>query len=64
MGLTRGTYTITSAGLKWIEGEPMPEAPETLQTPAERPEGTEPRSATADARESTRRPWWRGLFGG
>jgi hypothetical protein len=43
MGLTRGTYTITSAGLKWIEGEPMPGAPETLQIPAERPEGTEPR---------------------
>lgn len=32
--LTRGTYTITPAGLKWLE-RGLPEPPEAPETPAE-----------------------------
>ena len=34
IGLTRGTFTITPAGLRWIEGGP-PVAPETPQAAGE-----------------------------
>jgi hypothetical protein len=44
--LTRGTYTITPAGLKWLE-RGLPEPPEVPETPAEPSEGT----ATGGARE-------------
>ena len=63
MTLSRGTYTITPAGLKWLErGSPQPlEAAETI---AESLERSEPPSATGEAQEGVRRPWWRRVFGG
>lgn len=42
IGLTRGTYTITPAGLRWIESAP-PGALETSQAAREEPEGAGPR---------------------
>jgi hypothetical protein len=44
--LTRGTFTITPAGFKWLE-RGLPEPPEAPETPAEPSEGT----ATRGARE-------------
>lgn len=41
IGLTRGTYTITPSGLRWIEGVPLG-APETSQAAGEEPEGAKP----------------------
>ena len=38
-----------------------PEAPETVE---EKPERAEPQSATVEAQEGTRRPWWRRVLGG
>ncbi len=64
IGLTRGTYTITPVGLRWIEGEPPPRAPGTPQTAAKRPERTKPRSSAGNGQEGAGRPWWRRLFGG
>ncbi len=61
--LSRGTYTITPAGLKWLErGSPQQlEATETItEAPAD---SAEPRSATGGAQEGARRPWWRRVFG-
>ncbi len=52
IGLTRGTYTLTPAGLRWIEGTP-PEAPETPRAAAEEPEGAEPPFALGDDREDS-----------
>lgn len=46
IGLTRGTYTITPAGLRWIEGE-TPGAPETPQAAGEEPEGAGSRRSPA-----------------
>ena len=37
------------------------EAPETVE---EAPDSAEPHSATGEAREGTRRPWWRRVFRG
>src|SRR5215210_150187 len=61
--LSRGTYTITPAGLKWLErGSPQqPESPETVE---QEPEMAEHRSASGGAQEGARRPWWRRVFGG
>ena len=42
IGLTRGTYTVTSAGLRWIEGAP-PGATETLQGTGEDSDEKKPR---------------------
>ena len=51
LGCSRSTYTITSAGLSWIdEGFPWPVG--ALQTPAADKERAEPRSQ------------WRRIFGG
>ena len=64
IGLTRGTYTITPAGLRWIEVEPPTGASESPRAAAKQPEGTEPRSATTEAQQGTGRPWWRKLLRG
>ena len=40
------------------------EARETPQTVEEEPERAEPHSATGEAQEGVRRPWWRRVFGG
>ena len=42
IGLTRGTYTITPAGLRWIEEEP-PRSTETPHTVGERADDAKPR---------------------
>jgi hypothetical protein len=44
--------------------EAPPEPRESPQTSAEEPGSTEPHSATGEAQEAVRRPWWRRLFGG
>jgi len=50
LGFSRSTYTITSAGLSWIDGG-FPWPAETLQGPAADKERAEPRSQ------------WRRIFG-
>jgi len=60
--LTRGTYTMTPAGLKWLQRGP-PQQLEVAEPIEETPEGTEPRSATGGAQEGAQRPWWRRVFG-
>jgi hypothetical protein len=58
--LTRGVYTITPAGLEWLESglpEP-PEAPETAADEPERAEGQQRRSGGSE------QPWWRRMFSG
>jgi hypothetical protein len=79
IGLTRGTYTITPAGLRWLEEAPPTEPPEPPteasesgeeeprephQTPVERPEGEEVWLDAARPQEGSERPWWRRMFGG
>ena len=63
LGLTWGTYTVTLAGLDWLdEGYPWPS--EATQTPAAgmvgaggyRPDGEE-------AQEGAESPWWRRVLG-
>src|SRR5215210_4199124 len=61
--LTRGTYTITPAGLKWLE-RGSPQQPEAAETIAEGPESSNPHSDAPGRQEGTRRPWWRRMFGG
>ena len=48
--LSRGTYTITPAGLKWLE-RGSPRQPEAAETIAEGSEGAEPHPATEGAQE-------------
>ncbi|MDP9410811.1 MAG: hypothetical protein M3P70_09955 [Actinomycetota bacterium] len=77
--LTRGTYTITPAGLRWVEGAP-PGAPETSRVAGEEPAGagsrfapkedqvdSEPNTEVSDrwsgGGQGSRRPWWRRVFG-
>jgi hypothetical protein len=64
IGLTWGTYTITPAGLGWLdEGFPGPSG--ASATVAEEPgEATKPRPATAGAQTGPERPWWRRLLTG
>jgi hypothetical protein len=50
IGLTRGTYTITPAGLRWIEEE-SPRATETPHTAEEGPEATKPRRIPASGED-------------
>jgi hypothetical protein len=78
IGLTWGTYTITPAGLRWLEeapsepAEPPTEVPESVVeesgaspgTPVERPEGEEVWLNAASPQEGAERPWWRRVFGG
>ena len=64
VGLTWGTYTITSAGLEWLRGGmPRPlEAPQKAREPT-----SDPLSASGGvyARAASERvSWWRRLFGG
>jgi hypothetical protein len=40
------------------------EAPEDGETVEEAPDRAEPRPATGEAQEGTRRPWWRRIIGG
>lgn len=61
--LTRGTYTITPAGLKWLE-RGSPQQPEAAETVEEAPDRAEPHSATGGTQEGVRRTWWRRMFGG
>ena len=61
--LTRGTYTITPAGLKWLE-RGSPQQLEAAETVEEAPDRAEHRSDTPRPQEGTRRPWWRRLMGG
>ena len=61
--LSRGTYTITPAGLKWLE-RGSPQQLGATETIMEAPERAEPRPATGGAQESARRPWWRRIIGG
>ena len=61
--LSRGTYTITPAGLKWLE-RGSPQQPEAAETVEEGPERVESRPATGGAQEGVRRPWWRRIIGG
>jgi len=67
IGLTWGTYTITSAGLGWLdEGFPWPSEASRIVA-EERGELATPRPATLGAHEGSRRPsepvsWWRRLF--
>jgi hypothetical protein len=78
IGLTWGTYTITPAGLRWLEEapseppEPPTEAPESVveeprrespETPVEKPEGEEVRLDAASPQEGSERPWWKKMFG-
>jgi hypothetical protein len=56
--LTRGTYTITPAGLDWLA-----EAPEAPQLPEEELEGMELRPVIGGQGERTLRRWWRRVFG-
>jgi hypothetical protein len=60
--LTRGAYTITPAGLDWLD-RGLPETPEAPQQPEEEPEGKELRPVIGDQGERTLRRWWRRLFG-
>ncbi len=78
IGLTWGTYTITPAGLRWLEEappeppEPPTEAPESVveeprespDAPVERPKGEEVRLEAPSPQEGSERPWWRRVFGG
>jgi hypothetical protein len=63
--LSRGTYTITPAGLRWLEGGP-PQQSEAAGAIAEGPGMAQPRPAAGGTREGARRRrrrWWR-IFGG
>jgi hypothetical protein len=51
IGLTRGTHTITPAGMGWLEERGL------LQRPGVSRE--EPRPDREGAREPSERPWWR-----
>ena len=72
--LSRGTYTITPAGLRWLE-RGSPQQLEGAETVEEAPDSAEPRSATGGPREEPLEPFegrssgtgrgslWRRLFG-
>jgi hypothetical protein len=78
IGLTWGTYTITPAGLRWLEEAPSEppeqptEAPESVveeprespDTPFERPKGEEVRLEAPSPQEGSEKAWWRRVFGG
>ena len=80
IGSTWGTYTITPAGLRWLEEAPSEppeqpaEAPESVveeppgephQNLSRRPEGEEVRLDAASPQEATERvSWWQRRFGG
>jgi len=65
VGLTRGTYTITPAGLEWLRGG----MPEPLEAPPQKatedaPDPKQPTTGGAEtAANSERVPWWRRVLG-
>jgi|SRR5215210_2511913 len=61
IGLSRGTYTITSAGLRWLRDRP----PMLLEAMERAVSDTEclDTSLLGGGQEVARRPWWR-VFGG
>ncbi len=63
VGLTRGTYTITPAGLEWLrEGMPEPlEAPQKATEPAAGPRS---HPSAEENSEGRRGSWWKRWFGG
>jgi hypothetical protein len=62
LGLTWGTYTITQAGLDWLdEGLPWPSG--APQTPTADMERAEHRPGSEDAQEGAERPWWTRVLG-
>ena len=64
VGLTRGTYTITPAGLEWLRGgmpEPL-EAPQKTTEPATDP--PRPHPSAEENSEGRRGSWWKRWFGG
>jgi len=63
ISLTRGTYTITPAGLRWLEGERSGTLKST-GTDEEALEGAEPHSSTVETHEAVQRSWFRRVFGG
>ena len=64
VGLTRGAYTITPAGLEWLRGG-MPEPLEAPQKATEDAPGPKPTTGGTEASaDSERAPWWRRVFGG
>jgi hypothetical protein len=65
IGLTRGTYTITPAGLRWLDEslQEPPEAPEMAAAEAERAEEGDPAAGDWETTSSLR-SWWRRMFGG
>jgi hypothetical protein len=57
-----GTYTITPAGLDWLdEGFPWPSG--ASQTPAADMASAEHRPDGEEAQEGAEGPWWRRLLG-
>lgn len=64
VGLTRGTYTITPAGLEWLRGgmpEPL-EAPQKATEPATGP--PRPHPSAEENPEGRRGSWRKRWFGG
>jgi hypothetical protein len=62
LGLTWGTYTITTTGLAWLdEGFPWPSG--APQTPAADTVRAELRPDTEEAQEGAEGPWWRRVLG-
>ncbi|HET7273005.1 MAG TPA: hypothetical protein VFI90_18180 [Rubrobacter sp.] len=60
ISLTRGTYTITPAGLTWLEGEPPGELEATEKVEDE----AEPGRYTESPQPWPRVSWWSRRFGG
>jgi hypothetical protein len=63
ISLTRGTYTITPAGLRWLEDERSGTL-ESTGTDEEASEGAEPQSSTVETHEAVQRSWFRRVFEG
>jgi len=62
LGLTWGTYTITPAGLDWLdEGFPWPSG--TTRAPAANMVRVEHGPGRKEAQEGTKRPWWSTVLG-
>lgn len=60
ISLTRGTYTITPAGLRWLQ-----EKHGALESTEKAPQVTQPHSATGeDQGHSQPRSWWQRMLGG
>ena len=50
--------------MRQLTAAPSQEASDAAETVEEAPERAEPQSATGEAQEGARRPWWRRVFGG